>query len=203
MKEMWDQRYRSEVYAYGTEPNVFFAEQLAKLKSGKILLPAEGEGRNAVYAAKLGWEVTAFDLSQEGKVKAKKLAKLHQVEIEYQVGEFSEIELSSEWFDVIGLTYAHFPAEKKSVYHRRLDWSLKCGGVLILEGFSKSHPEVSKNNEKRMGPPNPDMLFSLEEIQEDFCNYEILELKEEKVVLDEGWGHEGLGSVIRFVGKKK
>ena len=203
MKEMWDERYRSEDYAYGTEPNVFFAKELDGLKPGKILLPAEGEGRNAVHAARLGWNVTAFDLSSEGKAKAEKLASLYEVEIEYLVGEFSEIELEPESFDVIGLTYAHFPPGKKSLYHRQLDRYLKRGGVVILEGFSKSHPEVSENNEKRMGPPNPDMLFSLEEIQEDFCNYEKLELKEEKVVLDEGWGHEGLGSVIRFVGRKK
>ena len=74
MKEFWEIRYAEKQYAYGENPNVYFKEQLDKLKPGKILLPAEGEGRNAVYAAKQGWEVMAFDLSSEGKNKAEKLA---------------------------------------------------------------------------------------------------------------------------------
>ncbi|MGQ1786225.1 class I SAM-dependent methyltransferase [Saccharicrinis sp. GN24d3] len=203
MKEMWDKRYSAEDYAYGTEPNDFFAEQLAKIKSGSILLPAEGEGRNAVYAARMGWDVHAFDLSREGKSKAQKLAETHQVNIQYQIAECSEISFRKGTFDAIGLVYAHFPPDKKSMYHKQLDQYLKSGGIVILEGFSKSHPEVSKSNEKPMGPPNPAMLFSLDEIKKDFNNYEIIDLKEEQVALNEGEYHVGMGAVIRFVGRKK
>ncbi|HRP00579.1 MAG TPA: hypothetical protein PLN54_14190, partial [Flavobacteriales bacterium] len=64
MKEFWDERYGAEEYAYGTAPNAWFAEQLKGLMPGSLLLPAEGEGRNAVPAARLGWKVTAFDLSE-------------------------------------------------------------------------------------------------------------------------------------------
>ena len=75
MKEMWNNRYGAEGYAYGTEPNVFFQQALTKYKpSGSMLLPCEGEGRNAVFAASTGLEITAFDLSKEGKNKAEKLA---------------------------------------------------------------------------------------------------------------------------------
>ena len=60
MKEFWNSRYQEKEYAYGLEPNLFFKSELIKLIPGKALFPAEGEGRNAVFAAKSGWEVTAL-----------------------------------------------------------------------------------------------------------------------------------------------
>lgn len=70
MIDFWNERYAEKEYAYGIHPNQFLADSILKLpKHGKILFPAEGEGRNAVYAAKNGFEVTAFDLSSEGKRK--------------------------------------------------------------------------------------------------------------------------------------
>ena len=74
MREMWNKRYAQTDFVYGTEPNEFFEQQLLKLTPGKILLPAEGEGRNAVFAAKKGWEVYAFDSSIEAMKKAEKWA---------------------------------------------------------------------------------------------------------------------------------
>lgn len=203
MNEFWDKRYSSETYAYGREPNKFFAKQLSEFKLGKLLLPAEGEGRNAVHAAKLGWDVLAFDLSGEGKIKAEKLAEINKVSIEYQVCELSKIKLEENSFDAIGLIYVHFPPEKKTSYHRILDRYLKPGGFIILEAFSKSHIKISENNEKPMGPQNIEMLFSIEEIKNDFPNYEIIKLVEEEVILSEGTFHIGNGSVIRFIGIKK
>ena len=72
---MWDQRYSEQPYAYGTAPNAFVKASLDTQKPGKILFAAEGEGRNAVYAAQQGWEVEAFDLSAAGRDKALALAK--------------------------------------------------------------------------------------------------------------------------------
>lgn len=85
--QRWDDRYSSEEFAYGKEPNNYLKEQLEKLNPGAILFPAEGEGRNAIFAAKLGWNVSAFDISEEGKNKALKLAEANNVSIDYQVGE--------------------------------------------------------------------------------------------------------------------
>lgn len=74
MNNIWNERYGKEEYVYGEEPNVFFAAQLTKLQNGVIILPCEGEGRNAVYAASQGWKVNAFDTSEAGKTKAIQLA---------------------------------------------------------------------------------------------------------------------------------
>ena len=139
MKDFWNNRYKIEDSAYGYEPNEFFRKELTKLKSGKILLPAEGEGRNAIFAAKLGWDVSAFDMSEQGKVKAEKLASENDVSIKYSVGEFEELDYPKHHFDAIGLIYAHFTAETKSRYHKILDGYLKPGGTIIFEEFSKSN----------------------------------------------------------------
>jgi len=203
MKEFWNKRYAKKEMAYGKEPNEFFSIEISKLQTGKLLLPAEGEGRNAVYSAKLGWEVSAFDISKEGKRKAEILAKNNNVKIDYTIKELNEINYKKEQFDCIGLIYAHFPANLKSEYHNILDTYLKKDGIVIFEAFSKSHLKLNTRNSKAGGPKNIEMLFSKEEIKNDFSNYEIIKLTEKEINLNEGLYHNGKSSVIRFVGRKK
>ena len=201
--DRWNDRYSSEEFAYGTAPNIFFKEQLEKLNPGSILFPAEGEGRNAVFAAKLGWKVSAFDISAEGKNKALKLAEASNVKIDYQVGELNTLHYQVEQFDAIALIYAHFPAAIKSSIHQTLETYLRKDGFIIFEAFSKKHLEYLAVNDKVGGPKDIESLFSIEEIQSDFPNYEIIQLEEKEIELNEGLFHNGKGSVIRFVGKKK
>ncbi|WP_343670942.1 class I SAM-dependent methyltransferase [Chitinophaga sp.] len=198
-KARWDDRYRETDFAYGKTPNLFFKEWLDKLEKGTILMPADGEGRNGVYAAATGWQVTATDLSQEGKTKALQLASELQTTLTYIVGDLETIQFEPASFDAIGLIYAHFLPEKKSILHRQLDAYLKPGGSIIFEAFSKNH----KANAQVGGPTDAAWLFSEEEIKQDFPDYEILLLKEEIVGLEEGKYHNGQGTVIRFIGRKK
>ena len=198
----WDDRYSKEEFAYGEEPNNFLREQLKKLKPGKILFPAEGEGRNAIFAAKNGWEVYAFDISSEGRSKAHRLAIKNNVEIKYEVGQLQSLNYKPESFDVIALIYAHFPAAIKSGYHKTLSTYLRKGGLVIFEAFSKKHLDYLSRNEKVGGPKEIEVLFSTEELRSDFNNFEIIELEEKVIQLNEGLLHNGQGSVIRFVGRK-
>lgn len=199
----WNDRYAGEEFAYGEEPNNYLKEQLTKLDTGKILFPAEGEGRNAVFAAKEGWTVSAFDISNEGLKKALQLAEKNEVTIDYQIGELQALNYQEGQFDVIALIYAHFPANIKSQLHKELDKYLRKGGIIIFEAFSKNHLDYLAKNEKVGGPKDIESLFSIEEIEADFNNYEIIELKETVIHLNEGIYHNGEGSVIRFVGRKK
>ena len=201
--ERWNDRYSTDEFAYGEHPNNYLKEQLEKLNTGAILFPAEGEGRNAVFAAKLGWTVSAFDISIEGKNKALRLAKTNNVSIDYQVGELQTLNYTPEQFDAIALIYAHFPGNIKSLYHKTLSSYLRKGGLLIFEAFSKKHIEYNSKNEKIGGPKELDMLFSIDEIKADFPDYDIIELTEKEIELNEGLFHNGKGSVIRFVGQKK
>lgn len=199
----WNNRYSNDEFAYGTQPNNYLKDQLQKLEPASILFPAEGEGRNAVFAAQLGWKVSAFDISSEGKNKALQLAESNNVTIDYQVGELQTLNFQEEQFDAIALIYAHFPAEIKSSIHKMLDKYLRKGGYIIFEAFSKKHLELVLKNEKVGGPKDIGSLFSIDEITSDFPNYEIIELVETEIELNEGVFHNGTGSVIRFVGKKK
>jgi 2-polyprenyl-3-methyl-5-hydroxy-6-metoxy-1,4-benzoquinol methylase len=199
----WNDRYSKDEFAYGIQPNNYLKEQIEKLTVGTILFPAEGEGRNAIFAAKLGWTVSAFDISVEGKNKAIRLAETNNVTIDYQVGELQTLNYAAGQFDAIALIYAHFPADIKSRYHKTLDKYLRKNGIVIFEAFSKSHIDYIAKNEKVGGPKEIGMLFSMEELKSDFVNYEIIELVEKEIELNEGLFHKGKGSVIRFVGGKK
>lgn len=203
MKDFWDERYSSIEFAYGEEANLYLKHHLSKIPIGSILFPADGEGRNSVYAASLGWTVSAFDLSQEGKNKALLLAKKNNVSIDYQVGEFQSLNYIPEKFDAIALIYAHFPAILKSSYHKKLATYLRKNGILIFEAFSKKQIEYNTFNPKAGGPKDIEMLFSLEEIKSDFQDFEIIELEEKEIKLEEGLFHAGNSAVIRFVGRKK
>lgn len=203
MKEKWNDRYSNKQFAYGEAPNNYLKEKLEAIPTGSLLFPAEGEGRNAVYAATLGWKADAFDLSIEGKKKAIELAAKYQVEINYEVGEFQSLTYQPNQFDAIALIYAHFPANVKSIYHKHLTTYLKKGGFVIFEAFSKNHLSYMAANEKMGGPKDIADLFSIDEIKTDFNEFEMIELKEQEIELNEGQYHVGKASVIRFFGRKK
>jgi Methyltransferase domain len=203
MKDFWDNRYGKKEFAYGKAPNTFFKQKLGELTPGQLLLPAEGEGRNAIYAAQQHWQVEACDISVEGKQKAETLATQEGVFIHYQVGAFGALHYKKESFNAIALIYAHFPGSLVRAYHQLVDGYLKSGGTLIFEAFSKNHLAYSAKNEKAGGPKNVEMLFSVEELAKDFPNYNIKLLEEVEIDLSEGIYHLGKSSVIRFVGIKK
>jgi SAM-dependent methyltransferase len=197
MSEFWNQRYSSDAYAYGTKPNLFFKNQIENLTPGKILFSAEGEGRNAVYAARLGWDVTAFDISTEGKRKAEILAAKNKVSIDYFVAGYDEICFDPEIFDCVVLVFAHMAVAKRKEYHRQLVSYLKTGGTLILEGFSKNQINYTSG-----GPREIEMLFSAEELKDDFSNLDIELLEEKTIDLNEGIFHRGQAAVMRLRGIK-
>jgi hypothetical protein len=202
MSNFWDDRYRDGKYIYGTNPNAFFKEYIIKHPIGTILLPAEGEGRNAVYAAQCGWKVEAFDLSKEGWNKAIKLANQQNVNINYQIASFDSVEYRPSQFDVIALIYAHIPKENKTEFFRRLLPFLKTGGYVLFEGFSKEQREYQKQNESAGGPKDIDMLFSEDELSSIFHDLEIIKLEKCITTLSEGIGHSGESAIIRMIARK-
>jgi len=197
MSKFWNERYALKEYVYGTEPNRFFEAQIHKLPPGKILFPAEGEGRNAVYAAKKGWGVYAFDDSTEARKKAENLATLSGVSIHYKTTDFEHIHYPKNNFDCIVLIFAHFHPLKRKEYHQKLISLLKPGGTILLEGFSKKQIDYNSG-----GPRNIEMLFSREEIEDDFSLLSEVKPEEFLIKLDEGTYHQGFASVIRMVGKR-
>lgn len=198
----WNERYGQEEYAYGTTPNAFFREQIHRLPPGTALFPAEGEGRNAVYAAQLGWNVMAFDVSETGRDKALRLAQSKDVTIEYQVSDVASVQYPAESFDALVLIYAHFPGPQKAIALKQLLGYLKKGGVVLFEAFSKKHLEYVLKDERIGGPKDLETLYSSEEIREIFSCCDSIELLETEIELQEGLYHNGIGSVIRFTAVK-
>ena len=204
MSNLWDERYASREYVYGIEPNVYLKEAIERYSlSGKILFPGEGEGRNAVFAARMGLEPIAFDQSAEGKAKAMKLADRFGVKIDYRVGDLFEMDFEELSFDASALIYAHFSPNIRPMIHRKIGSLVKPGGIVILEGFSKIHVEHLKINPHAGGPRNIDMLFTKEMILSELSDFEPIEIEETETHLSEGIGHNGMASVIRFTGRKR
>ena len=197
MNKFWDERYRVEEYVYGKEPNTFFKEQISGLASGKILLPAEGEGRNAVYAASLGWSVVAFDPSTEGRKKALRLAHDKGVEISYSIATYQDFDYGEGVYDAAGLFFTHQPTEMKRPFLQAVILSLKPGASLIMEVFHKD--QIHRDTG---GPANVDLLFSEEELLRDLSGLEFIHLKALTRSVQEGLFHSGDADVVQVVAKK-
>lgn len=192
----WNARFGAEPTVYGEGPNVFFAEQLAGLTPGRILLPGDGEGRNAVHAATQGWSVRSFDASSVGVDKALAMAERLGVTIEAEVGDAHEWVLG-EAFDAIALCYLHLPPPLRAEFHPRVAGWLKPGGTLILEGFGPGQLAFSSG-----GPKVLDMLFTTAMLEADFAGLEVQLCVTEEAVLDEGPYHQGRAELTRLVARK-
>ena len=203
MKEFWDERFSQDDYVYGEEPNVWLANQINNMPVGKkALFPAEGEGRNAVYAAQLGWDVTAVDISHAGKKKALQLARKKGVPIQYELQSVTEFDFGKAQYDLIVLIFAHFPPSFRATVHNRLMDALKPEGMLLLEGFHKENLPYKLQNPAIGGPDDDALLYDEKLLQTDFKGLDIQVLEKKETTLSEGQFHRGKGMVIRMIGKK-
>ena len=197
MSIFWDERYRNEAFAYGKAPNEYFSKRLGKLKPKKLLLPAEGEGRNAVYAAQAGWQVDAFDFSPVAQQHAIDWAQKNSVSINYFLANFNFLALPENTYHCIALIFTHMPPDIRPQVHRTLMKSLKPGGVLMAELFSKDQLNYDSG-----GPKDEGYLVTPEILQTDFSGMSVKQNEQKEVVLNEGPFHQGSASVVRFFAKK-
>lgn len=197
MNDIWNERYSKQEYVYGEEPNVFFAAQLNKLEKGNIVLPCEGEGRNAVYAASQGWMVKAFDSSETGKAKAVQLAGKKGVTIEYEIADAVSVNYKEGSVDAIAFIYAHFPPVSRTQIHQKAISWLKPGGKIIIEAFNPAQLQNTSG-----GPKDAAMLYTEEIIKADFQELKIELIQMLQTTLQEGKYHQGKADIIRFVGSK-
>jgi SAM-dependent methyltransferase len=184
--DFWNERYSSYITVYGDEPNEFF-----------ILLPAEGEGRNAVFAAKQGWAVDAFDYSPAARSKALARAEENEVNIHYAIADINDVDLRPEEYDAIALIYVHLKPEERKRLHSRVIKALKPGGHLILEAFSA---EQIRNISG--GPRNEELLYNLRTLEDDFEGLLLSVSRQEQIRLNEGPFHQGKADVVRILAAK-
>lgn len=198
MKDSWNERFKPDEFQYGIEPNDYFKEKINALPVGRILIPAAGEGRDAIYAAKLGWEVYAFDSSERGREKAIKLANTEKVLIHYHCEDAMNIKFPLESFDAVALSYFHLPEDLRFPFHLQCIKWLKPNGHIILEAFNKKQLTYTSG-----GPKHIDWLFNKKLLESDFDGLEIIENKEIQRKLNEGPLHQGLAEVVQFNAFKK
>jgi SAM-dependent methyltransferase len=196
-KDFWNSRYSEQEFAYGTEPNAFLKEQLEKVKSGKALFLGEGEGRNSVYASKLGWLVDAVDFSSSAKVKALKLAAENKVKINYEVCDLNDYTFKETYYDLVVMVFIHLPLDlRKKVFDKSIQ-SLKQNGKIIIEAFGKD-----QINNPSGGPRSLDLLYSENDILDLVNDLKTVCLESKTINLEEGEHHKGKADVIRYVGVK-
>jgi SAM-dependent methyltransferase len=195
---MWDENYDTEEYIYGTSPNDFLKGHYKEIPKGKVLLLAEGEGRNAVFLAKQGFTVTAVDISSVGLKKAEKLARDNHVNIEVICADLETFDLGESKWDGIVSIYCHLPAEIRRSLYQRIERALKPSGVFFFEGY---RPEQLKY--KTGGPPVAAMMTSKETLMEELPNLEFSYIKELDRLVNEGTKHNGMGAVTQAIGRLK
>ena len=197
----WDERYATEEYAYGTEPNEFLRENVALWKlppDAKCLLVADGEGRNGVFLAEQGYSVLSMDASEVGLKKAKTLAAQRHVSIETVLADLTDFPFgSSQWDCIVGI-FCHVPPVARTRMLEQIPDALVPNGVFALECYTPE--QIGKGTG---GPPTPDMMYSSAMLEEAFRGKLVVERNQE---LDrdvvEGVYHTGPASVVQFVGRR-
>lgn len=195
---MWDERFDTPEYIYGTQPNDFLVSVANEIPPSKVLCLADGEGRNGVYLASLGYEVLAVDQSAVGLAKAQKLAIAKQVSITTIQANLADFVIEPEAWDGIVSIYCHLPSPLRNKVYQQIIRGLKPNGVFIFEGFA---PEQLQYNTG--GPKDLDLLPKLVTLQEELgsLNWEISQDIERE--LWEGRYHNGKAAVIQMLGRKQ
>ena len=199
MQDFWNNKYKTNDYYFGREPNEFFRTFIDSFSPGKILLPGAGEGRNAVYAAEAGWEVDAFDASPDAREKALRFASDKGVDIQYSLQDARDFKARKDYYDVIAVIFLQLPPEERRKFHQELVKSLSPnGGNLYLLAFTKD-----PLNQQNGVTSDASLLYSPNELLNDLKELQIDMLQKEEVELHEGQGHHGTYRVIKLAGLRR
>lgn len=194
-RDFWNARFAETTPAYGEAPNAFVVQEAGRLpEGGRVLLPGDGQGRNSVWLARQGFDVSCVDWSEEGLKRARALAEREGVQVETVCADLSTWIWPEGIFDGVVAIHLHLPPSTRPAVHRAMLRALKPGGALLLEAF-----DLEQINYSSGGPNRLDMLYSAEMLAEDFAEGEILMLERAQVVLDEGSYHQGAAEVVRAV----
>jgi hypothetical protein len=206
MQDKWNERFSSEEYVYGKEPNIFlkeFYELNPSLFKNPVLMLGDGEGRNGVYLATRGLDVTSLDYAEMGLRKAKKLAEEKNVDLKTILSDVNEFDFGKEKWGTIVLIFLHLTKDERKNLYSKIKDALLPDGLYFMEVFS-----VDQLNYNSGGPSLPELLYTKEELEKEFkkpfdgYRFEIIISEQKVVLLHEGKLHEGEGSVVRFVCKK-
>lgn len=193
----WDQRYAGEAYFYGEAPNAFVAEQAALVPPGPVLCLAEGEGRNAVFLAGRGHQVTAMDQSSVGLAKARQLAARRGVSLTTEVADLTTYTIQPGHWSGIVATFVHLPPPLRRQVHAAVLAGLRPGGVYLLEAY---HPDQLQHGTG--GPRDISLLMTLADLRHDLHGLDLIHARELTRSVVEGQAHTGLAAVVQVVARQ-
>jgi SAM-dependent methyltransferase len=199
-RETWNERYAEADYLFGEAPNEFVRAAARYLAAGQsVLCVADGEGRNSVWLAERGLEVTAFDFASNAVEKARRLARNRNVHVEHCVDDLETWKFAPESFDVLVAIFIQFLApEERSSAFARMQSAVRPGGLFLLEGY---RPE--QLHYRTGGPGAIENLYTREWVESTFREWEIVELREYDAVLHEGSRHTGMSALIDLVARRR
>lgn len=197
----WSARYRDvgDDYLFGTAPNKFLASQAGHFGDGmRVLSVADGEGRNAVWLAEQGCQVLATEISPVALEKAAKLARGHNVAVDFVQADILNWDWPQEEFDAVVGIFIQFatPAERPRQL-AGMKQAVKSGGRLFLQGYTPKQLEY-----KTGGPSAVENLYTAALLREFFADWEIISLHEHEDTIEEGSAHIGRSALIDLVARK-
>jgi SAM-dependent methyltransferase len=199
-REFWNGRYTAEAYLFGTRPAAFLEEQAARIPpQSRVLVPADGEGRNSVYLAEQGHRVVATDIAEEGIAKARKLALARHVDVEYLHLDLQGWTWPEARFDAVVAIFIQFapPAFRDEIF-AGMKQAVRPGGVVLLHGYTPKQLEYRTG-----GPSAVEQLYTEELVRSAFSDWEILRLEAYERELDEGEGHRGRSAVVDLIARRR
>ena len=197
---MWDARYSTAEYLFGTEPAAFLMKHKSVLTPGSTaLVVGDGEGRNSVFLAEQGLQVTAMDISSVGVAKALRLAEQRGVSVDVRVADILDWEWVLDAYDIAVAVFIQFlDPEQRSMVFAGLARTLRPGGRLLLHGY---RPEQVNNGTG--GPPDPAYMYSEALLADAFADLEIEHIESYDTTIEEGAGHQGTSALIDLIATKR
>ena len=197
--DYWEGRYAVDHYIFGTAPNAFLARQAALLKPGaKVLSLADGEGRNGVWMAEQGLDVTAQDFSPSGQAKARKLAEDRGVSLTFEHSDIRTRIWEPDQYDVVVGIFFQFltPPERASVF-QGIRRTVKPGGLVLIEGYGTKQMEYGTG-----GPKILENLYTEDHLRDAFSGFAKLDVQSYDADISEGPGHAGMSALVDLIGTK-
>jgi SAM-dependent methyltransferase len=197
--QTWNVRYAGDDFHFGEEPNAFVRAQARRVRPDQsALCVADGEGRNSVFLAEQGMEVTAFDFAPNAVAKAKGLAVRRGVHVDHRLADIFSWDWTSTNYDALVAIFIQFlaPEDRERVF-AGMKSAVRPGGLMLLEGYRPEQVDYGTG-----GPPRRENMYTREWLEHQFSDWKILELNAYDAVIHEGHGHSGRSALIDLVARK-
>ncbi|RXJ68005.1 tellurium resistance protein [Halarcobacter ebronensis] len=196
-QHFWNEKFSRQGYLYGKKPNAFI-ESCSHLfnREKAFLCLGEGEGRNAIFFAKKGFDVMALDASDIALKKLQEFASFESVQVKTKCIDLNEWEPIKKYGSIVA-SYLHMHKCDRDGLFSKIEDALEKSGYFIGEFFSTKQLNYSSG-----GPKDIDLLYTVEDFLNRFSNCKKHVVEEILTHLDEGRGHQGKASVIRVVLQK-